>query len=331
MDEMIITPDVFAHVIASFKISFPIAVALSGGSDSMALTLLLHEFLTNHAINYPQPLVALTVDHQLRSESTQEALQVHQWMQDLNINHTILTWNHEALNTKIEEQARQARYQLLIDYCDQHHVPTLMTAHHSGDQIETFLMRLNRGSGLLGLCSIRAVTQLERGIQLIRPCLTFSHDALRSTLIQRFHHPFVDDPSNEMKKFERVRWRKLVAQIPDFNETNMIQSIQNLQTIESELNEIAQVFEQNHVIFQPDSGILDLEKIKLLIPTSAKIVLKRILIHYGTSKNPCSQRILDHLYAKIAQPTFNGATAQGCVLKRIKGKRLIIFSEHRLR
>ena len=141
-----------------------IAIALSGGSDSMALLLLLK---TQNI-----PLHALTVDHHLRPESASEAAQVAAWCNALGVPHTTLHWQHEKIESGLPEKARDARYALMFDWCREHHIQHLFTAHHLDDQIETMLFRLTRGSGLVGLSGMLPLTQRD-GIFLHRPLLAF--------------------------------------------------------------------------------------------------------------------------------------------------------------
>lgn len=179
-----------------------IAVAVSGGPDSMALLLLLKEWSALHAIT----LHALTVDHHLRKESANEAAQVAKWCEEQAIPHTILHWHHETLDHSIPEKARNARYALMFAWCREHAVPHLFTAHHLDDQIETFLFRLIRGSGLVGLAGMLPATQRD-GIWLHRPLLGFPKSRLIATL-KDTNHPYLEDPSNQNLAFTRNALRR---------------------------------------------------------------------------------------------------------------------------
>jgi tRNA(Ile)-lysidine synthase len=128
-----------------------IAVAVSGGVDSMALSLLLNKWVENNNVL----LYAFTVDHSLRPESKNEAEKVHRWFTLLGIKHQIITlyWNEKfqkTLTTKIQETCRMARYEQLRHKCEQNQIQYLFTAHHLQDQIETFLLRFSHRSGVDG-------------------------------------------------------------------------------------------------------------------------------------------------------------------------------------
>ena len=184
-----------------------LAVGVSGGADSLALVLWLNECLSPIG----KKVIALTVDHQLRPESGHEAEYVHELMARYGIEHHILVWQGEKPTTGIEEAARFARYQLLSDWCLAHHVKCLCVAHHRLDQAETFMIRLQRGSGLNGLCGMQEVSELY-GLKLLRPFLNVSPQALKDYLKQKKIN-WVEDSSNECEDFLRVRVRKFLPKM----------------------------------------------------------------------------------------------------------------------
>lgn len=183
------------------------AVALSGGPDSMALAHLLNGWAGARGVK----IHALTVDHGLRSESAREARQVSDWMASWSdVTHKILTWDGEKPQTRIQEEARAARYRLMEDYCKLHNIRCLFLAHHQDDQAETFLMRLAKGSGLDGLAAMRPVYDFSPDLVLLRPFLSTAKERLVS-YCEAGKISYVKDPSNDSDHFARVRLRKSVA------------------------------------------------------------------------------------------------------------------------
>jgi tRNA(Ile)-lysidine synthase len=183
--------------------SSKIAVAVSGGSDSMALLLL--------AQQAGYQIVALTVDHQLRAESAIEAQQVAAWMAAYNIPHQILIWQHEGeVQGNLQAAARHARYALITQYCNVHSINTLLVGHTQDDQAETIAMRQARESGAVGLAGMSAISEV-RGVRLLRPLLAFQRQELREFLQQQ-GQGWIDDPSNENTDFDRIRIRKELVQ-----------------------------------------------------------------------------------------------------------------------
>ena len=177
-----------------------IAVAVSGGADSMALA---HMLSTLHDDVY-----AITVDHGLRPESAAEAAQVATWISTFpNTKHITLTWNGDKPGHGIQQSARDARYALMADYCAQNGIQYLALAHHRDDQVETFFMRLTRGSGVDGLASMRERQSYNDALTLWRPLLvTASHDDLL-TYCRDHDLQWVEDPTHESPKYTRNRLR----------------------------------------------------------------------------------------------------------------------------
>lgn len=183
------------------KLESEFAVALSGGSDSLALSLLLNEC-------FPNKTTSLTVNHNLRDESTQEANEVQRNANALGLNHKILEWKHEDVSSNIHETARHARYDLLTGYCKAHSIKYLFVGHNKEDVAETFLINMFRGSGIYGLSSIPTVT-IYNDIKIIRPLLNFRKQELRDYLLEK-KCKWIEDPSNFKDRFLRTKIRKLL-------------------------------------------------------------------------------------------------------------------------
>lgn len=307
----------------------PVLVGVSGGADSLALALAYQAF--REAITAEAPWCAVTVDHRLRPESTQEAQQVARWLKIWRVPHTTLTWNHAPLSSQIEEKARQARYSLLTGFARDHGFTAVLTAHHALDQIETVLMRAARGSGLTGLRGMVPVSK-QKDILIVRPFLTLFPADLRRVLSEA-QQPFVEDPSNASSRFERVRWRKGLTffESRGLNLKGFSHSIQNLQDIEEQLTAAARVFINAQV--QSTAGEVGrsfpLSLFRELLPAVGERVLRALLQEVSQKMTPCSQRILKTLRDKLLSPLFKGATAHGCILRRTHGKRVLIFPEKR--
>lgn len=181
-----------------------IAAGVSGGADSLALVLRLNDWAKKNG----KKIVALTVDHKLRSESGDEAAYVAQLMKQFGIEHHILVWEGGKPTSGIEEAARLARYRLIADWCLAHDIKIYATGHHMRDQAETFLLRLARGSGVSGLSGILPCSEMS-GLKIIRPQLGDSPDELKAYLKQK-NIRWVEDPSNQNDDFLRVKIRKFL-------------------------------------------------------------------------------------------------------------------------
>lgn len=214
-------PEAFAGLMAacdfSFEASRQICVAVSGGADSLALSWLAHQWGRKNAVK----VIALTVDHGLRKGSDAEARQVGAWLNAWGLEHHILPWTGgSAVHSRVQERARDARYALMTQWCATHGIRHLLLAHHLEDQAETVLMRLKKGSGLLGLAGMARVRHVpadvsgEAGgsVQIVRPLLAVSKAQLRQTLRTKGQE-WIEDPSNVNLAFERVRTRQLLAHL----------------------------------------------------------------------------------------------------------------------
>lgn len=186
-----------------FEANPAIAVGVSGGPDSMALTLLLADWAKARGGS----VQALTVDHGLRADSAAEARQVGLWLAGRPaIEHHVLRWEGLKPRSGVQAKARDARYELLRDWCFRHGLRHLAVAHHQGDQIETHLMRAAHGSGSFGLAGMSASRALGGGVRLLRPLLRVPKARLLATLRAR-GADWIEDPSNHDRRFERVRLR----------------------------------------------------------------------------------------------------------------------------
>jgi tRNA(Ile)-lysidine synthase len=188
-------------VFAPFEPEPHVAVAVSGGSDSMALAILAHDFARAKAGR----VTALTVDHGLRPEAADEAAQTASWCAERGIAHEILRWSGPYPQSGIQEAARAARYRLLEDWCHAHGVLHLLVAHQREDQAETLLMRLLRGSGVEGLAGMAPVVE-RSAMRLLRPLLTLSRVRLQATLAA-IDQSWIEDPSNSNPAYLRVKLR----------------------------------------------------------------------------------------------------------------------------
>lgn len=200
-----------------------IAIAVSGGPDSMALLMLAHQLAAQYS---GVDIIAATVDHQLRAESGKEAQMVAAFCKQHGIDHSILRPD-APITGNVQSAARNVRYALLQRWAAQKRAQWLMTAHHADDQLETILMRLNRGSGVAGMAAIRARHNGGLGdggqgdggaddsqnanIPIIRPLLAISKQQLLDYAAAH-DIPYVRDPSNDNRDFDRVKIRQALAE-----------------------------------------------------------------------------------------------------------------------
>jgi len=185
----------------------PVAIAVSGGSDSVALLRLAHVWWGLAG----KTIIALTVDHSLRPESADEARQVAAWCASLGVEHRTLKWQH-AGQGNLSAAARNGRYSLMANFCQTRGISRLYTGHTTDDQAETVLMRFARGSGVDGLAGIASETSIW-GLTLVRPFIrNQSRESLRS-ILREFGQEWIDDPTNDDRSYDRVKARALVKEL----------------------------------------------------------------------------------------------------------------------
>ena len=206
-----------------------IAVAVSGGSDSMALTLLAQAWVLARG----GKITALIVDHQLREESTREAHAVAQELLWRGIPSEILTLEQKISGAAVQEQARTLRYNSLFTWCQRNGVLHVMLGHHADDQRETMVMRLTRGVGLHGLCGMNAVSYRNQ-LRLLRPLLSVT----KSDCVDYLHAqkmPWFEDPTNQKPIYQRNRVRSLIPLLDaqGWSAERSIKLVDNLQRSES--------------------------------------------------------------------------------------------------
>jgi len=178
-------------------------LALSGGVDSVALLhALVHTREQWPAALRGTPVLALHVHHGLSSNADDWVKECEQICQQYGVE---LVTERVQLSPQgsLEQQARQARYAVFEQYVDEG--DALLMAHHHNDQLETFFLRLLRGSGLQGLASMSDQRTLGKG-RLLRPWLTHSRKEIED---YRDHYQLahVEDESNQDLSIDRNWWR----------------------------------------------------------------------------------------------------------------------------
>lgn len=184
-----------------------LAVAVSGGADSLALGLLAQAWTRERH----GQLTAFTVDHRLRPESAVEAAQVGCWLAARGIAHRILVWSDPKPATGLQAAARTARYRLMCRACREMGILHLLVAHHGADQAESMLLRIIDGSGVLGLAAMQPVMTTP-DCRILRPLLSLQPGRLRAFLTAA-NQRWIEDPSNRSTAFARVRARRALPSL----------------------------------------------------------------------------------------------------------------------
>jgi tRNA(Ile)-lysidine synthase len=296
-----------------------LAVAVSGGADSLALTILADRWARERA----GQICALTVDHRLRPESGEEIRRLQGWLSARPIRHEILAWSGDKPTTGIQEAARAARYALLDDWCRAHGCLHLLTAHHREDQAETCLMRRRAGSGANGLAGMSAIRELSH-CRVVRPLLGVAKRRLVAFLDAE-RQPFITDPSNSDPAFARSRLRNegLLPVGREFDELlDEIRTFANKRKLhESRRHQLLA-----RAVHLHPAGFAVLDPASLLVaPRDVSVGLLTALAVAigGKSYSPRRSRIA-RLRELLITPTRHGHTLGGCQFVPWRDRVLVI-------
>lgn len=156
-------------------------------------------------------VLSATVNHGLRPEASGEAQFVAAFAKSLGIGHKTLNWTGWDGSGNLQDNARRARYRLLNEWANQNGIDMIAVGHTADDQAENFIMRLARSSGIDGLSGM--LTERPAGeVTLVRPLLGVTRRRLRNYLDDNGVR-WIEDPSNDDPRFDRVRVRKAMKEL----------------------------------------------------------------------------------------------------------------------
>ena len=312
--------DELSHIYSSFKkkLNFfrkkTFLIAVSGGPDSLALTALAKSYSYENKCK----IYYVLVDHNLRKNSSLEAISVKKLLKKNQINLNILK-NKELIKKNVQSEARRIRYSLLTNFCKKRRIKTILTAHNLEDQVETFFIRLSRGSGLEGLSSMKQINKTNNNINLVRPLLDVKKIQLikiSKVIFGRFYK----DPTNKNTKYLRTRIRNLKKSLETsgINYDQVFRSIKNLassrDTLELYFNKIYKdtIKKKKNKIFIRLEGLNSLNK-----EMKMRVFKKSIKDFTNSYYSPRSKKIFN-LIDQIRAKKNPKLTLGGCIISREK-------------
>ena len=312
----------FFKSLLKFKLGKKIAVAVSGGPDSLALTILLQKFSLENSI----ALKAISIDHGLRKSSKDELQWLASEFKKRKIKHKIIKWKNIKPNSNILSNARDKRYELLIKECERLNIRYLFTGHHLDDQVENVLLRIIRGSGIKGLGSLQEKFNFKKSkVNILRPLLKYPKKSLISYLANE-KQKYILDPTNTDNNFDRSRVRKVSSHLINegLNNKRLLNTIKNLKEANNSINYLINSSLKSFIKIN-SRGVISIliDQFKPL-PEEVKFrSLSKLLIFIGKGKNtPRSKNILN-LLDLIFKNNFKSLTIAGCLVK--KEKKEILF------
>jgi len=323
---------VIARMFGGNSLPDKIAVAVSGGADSMALVFALADYAPATQI------YALSVDHRLREEAADEAKFVGDVVRKLpNTSHHVLVWEQgDSQDTRVEEKAREARYGLLYRFMGQNNITHLFVGHHQNDQAETFLFRLAKGSGLDGLaCMLKVSDVLHNGSHFVlcRPLL----DEKKSDILEyvaEHNISYIEDPSNQDEAFARVRLRKSMEILSEEGLTPKRLSVtaKRIKRARDAIGYITDV-EYKNLAKSTDTGTIVLESVKLAkqpFEIVVRIILKAMNELKGESGSygPRLERVENLCEDLVAAGQFRKRTLHGIIFEYdVKSGEIVLLLE----
>ncbi len=314
-----LTLDEFAAALeaeARFEEEPFLALAVSGGPDSLALAILADRWARRRG----GAVCALAVDHRLRPQSAGEIRALQGWLSARAIRLEALIWEGEKPASGIQEKARAARYRLLAGWCRDQGCLNLLTAHHREDQAETHLIRARAHSAADGLAGMSAVRELD-GCRLLRPLLGFPKARLLA-LLEAERQPFITDPSNRDPAFERARLR--ASGSPADIET-LSSAIRALGRERIERERMRDALSARAVSLHP-AGFAAVDRDLLLAAPRdiAERLLAAVARTIGGGAYPARRGRVARLYEGLAGDAFRGRTLAGCRIVRWRGRILVM-------
>ena len=305
---------IFKKFEKSFKLNTDFIVAVSGGADSLALAFLTKVYSLKKNLNSRY----FIVDHKLRNESTYEAHKVKKILKSLKINSQVLTWKGKKPTRNIQSLARSKRYELLFSKCKKLKISNLILGHHMDDLIENFFLRMARGSGLKGLVSLGTNTQIKN-INLMRPLIKFDKKDL--IFLSKFIFNFyVDDPTNDNIKFNRIKIRNLIKEFDGFglDKKKFQLTIENLKKSDQSIKFYVEKNKRVNSIFNYEKNQLRIKE--NFFDNSYEVIFRSLsdLIHLvGKKSNFVRGKKIENILNKIKEQNLKKETLGGCVIKMV--------------
>ena len=244
-------------------------------------------------------------------------------LRKINLNVSILK-NKKIITKNIQKNAREVRYDLLEKFCKKKNARSLVVAHHQDDQIETFLIRLSRGSGVEGLSSMKEMTVLKNGTNLIRPLLDFKKIDLIKIAKKTFGKT-LKDPTNKNKKFLRTNIRVLKKSLENkgINTEKISRSIKNIASSREAIDFYVKKSIKKFVILNKKKIIINFTKYKKE-PEEIKFRIMNNIIKNMTKSYypPRSTKVLN-LIDGFQSNRIKKCTLGGCIFEKKKSFLLV--------
>ena len=289
-------------------------VAVSGGPDSLALSFLAKIFSIKKLLK----IKYLIVDHKLRKESTSEAKYVQKVLKNYLINLKILTWNGTKPKKNIQSEARDKRYDLLINKAKKFKIKNILLGHHLDDLFENFFIRILRGSGLNGLISLDKKI-IKDEVNLIRPLINVDKEDL-IYISKNIFESYVEDPTNQDDKYKRVKVRNFLKQLnlEGLDRKKFFLTIKNLKIANENIKFYVKKNLSENVTFLQNKQIAILKESFLY--QSDEVLFRsfvQLIQIIGKKYHPVRGKKIDKIIKLINLKSSFNVTLGGCIIKKV--------------
>ena len=313
---------------SSLKVKEDLAVAVSGGPDSLALAYL----AKCYSIKNNLKISCFLIDHKLRKDSSSEAKTVKNILKKIDIHCKTLKWIGKKPTKNIQAIARNKRYSLLANECKKNNIKYLLLGHHSHDLFENFLIRIVRGSGLNGLISFSNSTKYkDQKLNILRPLLDIEKKDLVN-ISKKIFNFFVKDPSNFNEDYKRTRIRNLLGSLEkeglDIKKLKL--TINNLKDSDQSIKFYMNRNLEKNTFFLKKKNTFILNH--SFFDQSHEIIfrsLTKIIQRLGKKYYPVRGKSINELIKKINEKSSIKSTLGGCIIERVNETILISLEKYR--
>ena len=288
-----------------------LAVAVSGGSDSLCLAILAQEWANNRG----GKITALIVDHGLRKNSGKECKETQNILKKRKIFSHCFKWKLSKIPKKgVQEKAREFRYNIFEDWCFKKNIVHLLVAHHFEDQKETFLMRLNNNSNIYGLACMPKIL-FKKNIRILRPLLDLKKKEIIKYLKEKKVN-WIEDPTNVSSKYSRNRLRKILPKLEKkgLTDNKLKKILKRAQKERKKIeNKLADWLNKYVDINSLGYALINFSSLKLLNKDDFIFIFSRILNMISGSFYVPKSKYVYNFYKKIkSNETINHSNLGGC-------------------
>ena len=298
-------------------------VAVSGGPDSLALVALTKAYNYYNKVKF----FYLLVDHNIRKNSNDEAYKVKKLLKKKKI-HLKIILNKKKIIRNIQAEARTVRYDILATFCKKNNIKVVLTAHNLEDQVETFFIRLSRGSGLKGLSAMKPLNKINSQVSLYRPLL----DKKKKFLIKIskiIFGKYIKDPSNKNQKFLRAKIRNLKKPLEKsgIKYEQIFRSIQNLSLSRNTLDRYFDNIFKELIKKNNNEILINFSKYRDLSKDTKMAILNESIKKLKKNYYDLRSKKVDNLIRSIGKKEFKKVTLGGCIFFK-KGVNLCLKAEN---